>query len=119
MKTKEDVIKEAYGEFFEVEKENIDTNGWTNDSDRHRFNDLEFNEKHSVMRPLSLKGIENNNGWIKIESEADLPKIIGDYWSFDGKEVCNHHFEHSPFWIKQWKYVTHYQPIQKPNPPVF
>ncbi len=60
-----------------------------------------------------------NNGWIKIESEADLPKIIGDYWSFDGKEVCNHHFEHNPFWIMQWKYVTHYQPIQKPKPPVF
>ena len=26
------------------------------------------------MRPPQLEGIENNNGWIKIESEDDLPK---------------------------------------------
>ena len=26
------------------------------------------------FRPKSLQGIENNNGWIKIESEEDLPE---------------------------------------------
>ena len=29
------------------------------------------------FRPKSLQGIENNNGWIKIESEKDLPKEKG------------------------------------------
>lgn len=28
-------------------------------------------------RPKSLQGIENNNGWIRIESEEDLPKESG------------------------------------------
>jgi hypothetical protein len=32
-------------------------------------------------RPKSLDGIENNNGWIKIESKDDLPKK-GKYWGF-------------------------------------
>src|SRR5690554_2905829 len=35
------------------------------------------------IRPKSLQGIETNNGWIKIESEADLPKETGHFW------VCN------------------------------
>ena len=36
-----------------------------------------FNGVVYSYRPKSLQGIENNNGWIKIESEKDLPKEKG------------------------------------------
>lgn len=75
---------------------------------------------------------DDNNGWIKIESEADLPKEAGDYWAVwkDG-EVARKQFFcgaikniYSPngniseydWWLR---HITHYQPIVKPEPPKF
>ena len=71
---------------------------------------------------------KENNGWIKIESEDDLPKEYGEYYfrttyntmitysgwysSSDKKFYDrNHYFE-----IIE---VTHYQPIIKPKPPIY
>jgi len=31
------------------------------------------------VRPKTLMGISDNNGWTKIETENDLPKVAGDY----------------------------------------
>lgn len=51
---------------------------------------------------------QNNNGWIKIESEEDLPKDY-DTQHFDL-------YTHSTNNI-----ITHYQlkPIEKPKPPIY
>lgn len=62
---------------------------------------------------------ETNNGWIKIESEDDLPKIDfhTQYWLSDGKSTwietitLNHKIGREK--------VTHYQPIIKPQPPIY
>lgn len=32
------------------------------------------------VRPKSLNGIEDNNGWTKIESKSNLPNKIGEYY---------------------------------------
>jgi len=73
-------------------------------------------------RPKSLQGIENNNGWIKIESEADLPK----------EEIDCHFIKDNLMYQGLWDNLlkgfynglqkinaTHYQPITKPNPPIY
>jgi hypothetical protein len=79
----------------------------------------------TLVRPKSLHGIETNNGWIKIESEADLPKEKGDYWCIDRFVNVNPYatfFDPESFislnerWMHRY---THYQPIIKPQPPIY
>ncbi|MGI9582624.1 hypothetical protein ACR1PO_15620 [Chryseobacterium sp. RRHN12] len=71
MKTKQQVIEEAWGNNYPVFKEFIDENGWGKypEFQKHEMVEnvrpLEFN--YSDFRPLSLHGIENNNGWIRVE----------------------------------------------------
>lgn len=70
-----------------------------------------------------MKTIENNNGWIKIESEADLPKENGAYWTFiaDKNEMYANSFGtfNQPEFTFDHNLITHYQPIIKPEPPKF
>ena len=79
--TKEEKIKEAYGENYNPH--NIDENGWMKYSLwMHFFKKVdadydEFDNRNMIVRPNSLTCIENNNGWTKIENEDDLPKEKG------------------------------------------
>lgn len=70
---------------------------------------------------------KENNGWIKIESEKDLPKESGAYWITVYSELSN-----APFWynviektfnfrghIFKFNEVSHYQPIIKPLNPIY
>ncbi len=82
--------------------------------------------KNAYKELIGLKQIEvNNNGWIKIESEADLPKERSDndvfLVSFDGKISvgCSKLLEIKEirsYWVAT---VTHWQPIQKPLLPIY
>ena len=83
--TKEEKIKESWGIHFSSD---VDENGYityTEYQDIHLlqwvgdFWEKGFNKVLRIywVRPKSLQGIENNNGWIKIESEKDLPKEKG------------------------------------------
>ncbi|SNB26555.1 hypothetical protein NO004_40068 [Flavobacterium psychrophilum] len=66
-------------------------------------------------RPISLKGIENNNGWIKI-GEDNLIHFEGDLWGVTkNKEV----FFFSTDEFIEKGLLTHYQPIIKPNLPLY
>lgn len=87
MKTKQQVIKEAYGQNWNNVKEHIDENGWLNVDDFYlisqgklNFTQIETKEEGLIFqnhRPVSLSGLESNNGWTKIESEDDLPNYQG------------------------------------------
>lgn len=82
--------------------------------------DIILVDEAQFIRPKSLHGIENNNGWIKIESEEDLPKESNGYWVKGNNNISGIiHFENTPSWIKLWNDVTHYQPIEKPKHPVY
>lgn len=122
--TKEEKIQEAYPKEL---WRHLDNDGWINQNitTRSIFNSLEFNDKNNSMRPLGLQGIENNNRWIKIESEADLPENIEDY--FYGYHTI-YSKESSKYLLMQGidledKYkedlITHYRPISKPKPPIY
>jgi len=124
--TKQEAIQNAYGEHWETIKNYVDKNGWLDgkpcDKDLSRvYNNLfdSCNRQFDTIRPKTLQGIENNNGWIKIESEDDLPKEYGsDYWVvYDNKiRQLNRNYNNEIFWKEN---VTHYQPIIKPQPPIY
>lgn len=132
---KQEKIKEAYGEHYETVKNHIDENGWCvlNVSQKEPINHFAHHGKTEwkpingrvCWRPISLKGIEANNGWIKIESEADLPKehmAVFLYESIDGVGFgrwCNLQRIFKTRFGKEYKPVTHYRPITKPEPPVY
>lgn len=126
MSTKQEIIKQAYGERWEFVKDYVDENGWFPDSilgdaiwvlsecEREFIN----NELH--WRITSLKGIEDNNGWIKIESYQDLPKETGHYWVKRGREIgVNYIIVPESFHSCFLANLTHYKPIEKPKPPIY
>jgi hypothetical protein len=138
---KQQAIQEAYGEHWEAAKDYVDQNGWI-EPGTFDFNntlntisanfklEVEFKEDircsdHSLYRPKSLQGIENNNGWIKIESEEDLPNDetlefkVGAMVSNKFHLSCGVYDYNEVNFSFQNKYITHYQIIPKPKPPIF
>ena len=125
LEAKQEAIKNAYGECWEKVKDYVDNDGWINNSIPKftfgQLKNLDLEYKNDVFfRPKSLQGIENNNGWIKIESEADLPnnEKVWIYTSnnrvlISSKAVLN--------WVLKNpdNKITHYQPIEKPKPPIY
>lgn len=72
------------------------------------------------IRPKSLQGIEDNNGWIRIESEEDLPKKGANCHFILKNGVCGIFVD-----IGDSEYLTlrnrgtHYQPIEEPLKPIY
>lgn len=125
--TKQEAIKKAYGIFYE--KVSPSNDGWVSYDNWFKYigHEIEYEYQDAVIlnvRPISLKGIEYNNGWISLKSEDDLPKTeiycwvidkefgtsIGYFDKVKNKFFCSKHIE---------QYATHYQPIVKPEPPIF
>jgi len=123
--TKQEIIKQAYGEHWNKVCEYVDENGWCNSYWGKEYTDLNGVGKTKkdplYWRPKSLQGIEDNNGWIKIKSETDLPKggdifyLCGKMFE-DGNFVIDEMFTYNS--IDKDKF-THYQPIIKPKPPIY
>lgn len=133
---KQEVIRKAYGELYEVMKENINhttgsyliesTHFYDKDNfyKRELFNVREYSDSLLVITPKSLQGIETNNGWIRIESEEDLPKKLGKYkvvlknrvpftWIFE--TFCD--IESSgEAWLSRY---SHYKEIEEELPPIY
>jgi len=138
--TKEERIKSEWDKFGI--SENIDVDGWADmyvvagiNTLSDRFHYKEYSEHSNnfetiLCRPKSISGIENNNGWIKIESEEDLPKqdIRCEFIKDNGKQLYgrfenrmgglfideSRRFESPEYRTES---VTHYQPIEKlPSP---
>lgn len=129
MKTKEEIIQEAYGEYWEKVKDFVDEWGWL-DVDKFyliseaKMNFSQIETKEGLLlfdnhRPISLKGIENNNGWILFNYEK-LPKDI-DCHVFTrnadmivlSSNVINSISKNS------LANITHYRAIEKPKPPIY
>ena len=123
LEAKQEAIKKAYGENYI----HADINGWIRfgmyvptDLGIENYDDID-----GFWRCKSLQGIENNNGWIKIESETDLPKegihhsilldsdCINGYRNYD---VIVFYEVNSRYRKKE---ISHYRPIEKPKPPIY
>lgn len=128
LESKQDAIKKAYGEHWDKVKDYVDENGWASypnvQQHDYDFGKLEFKDGCTFLRPESLQGIENNNGWIKIESDDDIPKNdMYVHIVFNKKMniafLCDGEF----FAPNKEKYnkkgVTHYQPIETKKQPIW
>lgn len=65
---------------------------------------------------------EENNGWIKIESEEDLPKEkFIELWIMAEDCIVPIYYEvYDEFsYDGSFGEITHYQPIIKPQPPIY
>lgn len=140
---KEAKIREAYGEYWDECKNYIDSNGWIKVGTYHENEPIDFemfeielesvledvpfgyfSEVRETVRPKSLSGIENNRGWIRIESEADLPntKKKTPVWFIDRNgeikcDVYHNNWENQTKWFIET--FTHYQPIIEIPKPLY
>ena len=62
---------------------------WNSLSDKLRpYKTKQPSGKDVLYRPLSLKGIDDNNGWVRIFTRSDLPLRDGMYiFLVDGRQV--------------------------------
>ena len=125
--SKEEKIIEAYGEYWNL------TNGNLNDDYSFdfigSFSDYDLGTKFKIIFtgismfraiPFSIVGIENNNGWIKIESEKDLPEYNGKYHvRLVYGELSIKDYENTSYFRNEWSRVTHYQEVAEPQPPIY
>lgn len=128
MNSKQECIAKAYGNYDFGQ----DKNGWSSLDHVSEETDLSlFDAKNGMdndtgigfvlVRPKSLQGIENNNGWIKIESEDDLPKDYNSLYDVSN----NQNVDSVPMTLHQVKYlynnnkITHYQKHEKKIPPLY
>ena len=119
LEAKQEAIKKAYGESYI----HADINGWIRfgmyvptDLGIENYDDID-----GFWRCKSLQGIENNKGWIRIESKDDLPKEEGNYFIVrSNNEVGTSYFiPNNDFSAIDWRNITHYQPIEKPKLPIY
>ena len=117
--TKQEIIKQAYGEHWDKVCEYVEENGWCNSYWGKEYTDLNGVGKTKkdplYWRPKSLQGIEDNNGWIKLNG---LPNEITNRCSMwimtkNGIEYLKEN-EFLPI-----GYATHYKPVEKPKPPIY
>lgn len=125
--TKEEKIKEAWGVAYEEVRGMLTENGYIPSIDLAHSNlklsiyHIQLTYNKIGVRPVILQGIENNNGWIKIESEDDLPKEKCDllvYPEFENQFVFHFYNDKKSKEVLMQNH-THYQPIEKPKPPIY
>lgn len=134
---KQKAIEVAYGELYQ---ECIDENGWAYyqlNEERQlikgispegmsvEFNNFKQDNANLIFywRPKSLSGIENNNNWISIHSEDDLPKgknAVFVQWGENTLIVeCLEEPSEKMFLECKEKGFTHYQHIKFPEKPIY
>lgn len=141
MTAKEKAIREAYGEYWEQVKDFVDENGWFEYDFYNQDKSQEYktaidlvcdnisttsNPSNTHIRPKSLDGISDNNGWISVEDQSSLANEE-HYFICNGNNV----FSLAYFYISHDKKfsngaisfpineITHYQQVIKLKPPIY
>lgn len=124
---KEIAVEKVYGDKYDW-----DENGWLYYSvDEHGESGYEpfgeYDKRNEIdgsfeWRPISLRGLEDNNGWFILPTKKILP--YGYYW-VRVKQPTTLVEDEFIFHLKDgvgiipYAYATHYQPIEKPQPPIY
>jgi len=111
--TKEEKIKEEY-------KKQKGLEWYENNFEFINFDNGYFQNREEYFRIDSLQGIEDNNGWTKIESIDDLPKEKGFYLFLSGIGHTTYGVEdvnYAPEWFV--KKYTHWKPKQEHKKPLY
>jgi len=130
--TKQEKIEEAYGaDVWSVIDESVkvkileNRGGWTyeiNESWLQNTKGIEIEMNGKYCRPKALQGIEDNNGWTKIESEGDLPKEKGLICEFlNKKKKTATYVSVDCVYDKDWflRRYTHWRPKEILKMPIY
>lgn len=144
--TKAEKIKEAYGEYWElfpqILKDRILSNNGVLDyfilpreercstekicdirSGKSIFECTKTDEgTPRFFRPKILNGIDKNRGWIKIETQSDLPKESAEYWvvlKSGTISKASYLEQRKVFFMFGDLEVTHYQKMIYPGNPIY
>jgi hypothetical protein len=121
--TKEEVIQQAYREYWDgfnntAKKCALSNNGYISPILENAPEGIELDYIiNGAYRPKSLQGIENNNGWIKGTPKEDMYCHI--LFSDGTQSIDRFLKEHGNFICHHYVSVTHYQPIEKRKPPIY
>lgn len=133
MTLKEQAIKKAYGEYYSPD--DIDENGWTDNASKDLVKNIpcDFKQMHVVygsmsdwVRPISLRGLENNRGWISVKER--LPETFyEECWLYVNGDILIGLWNDSDrCWddeqgliLPHISNVTHWQPVVKPEAPLY
>ncbi|PPK99022.1 hypothetical protein [Parapedobacter indicus] len=126
---KEKAIREAYGDLWETVKSDVNTTGWCTlfimyvHDDNTDIDVVRDHIRHDPIkwRPKSLRGINSNNGWNRIDGLDSLPRgnciytVLGksgniEEWSFTGGDNC------IAIWLE---YFTHWRPLVELPKPIY
>src|SRR5215217_5695698 len=124
---KQEAIKKAYGNHYSICKPNSD--GWGEaigvDTDKYEVRGA------YGLRPKSLKGIETNNGWIRIQHDgSNLPDddriLKSSFIVFDITDVEEEDMScmmrasaNGVIQLFKQRRITHYKPIAPELKPVY
>lgn len=120
---KQEAIKKAWGDNYPAD--GVDENGWS----KKEFKYGEYNVSHfdaqmylcgANIRPKELSGIENNNGWIKIDETNDCFQLGIDchFILKSGVQGIFIDLDNSEYLTLKNR-ATHYKIIEKPKPPIY
>lgn len=129
---KQEAIKAAYGENWDKWEHLIDSDGWLETeplSEEEYLLTIAYDgyDFTSCKRPSSLRELDDNRGWTRIEPDgSNLPtddtlKYKTGFFASTGKFIFMDH----PHTIEQVKYDfeengnTHYKPIIEDKPPIY
>lgn len=126
LKTKQQLIEEAWKDLWPKVKDRVDKDGYCNNSDgKFRFGDcwtidpVEY-KHNNHFRPKALGEILHNNGWINVEDE--LPTETAEYWieKANGRVIACWWNSINQKWMYRWnvdqtKQVVAWQPLNKPK----
>ena len=144
-KTKQNIIIEHWGVHFDKVEKHLNQygmcpmssqNGTYQDLyksiNKHPFyvneESIETRGEGGLFCPESMPDLKYNNGWIKIESEEDLPEQGGSYYitRYDKTEIAvyikdNRWLVDGNDYPKTTKLhgITHYQKITTPQSPIY
>lgn len=127
--TKQEKIKEAWGEYYDKIKNDLDEHGRYNyydniPAERKRklwqFENIVCSviENTHLLIPSIIKGIETNNGWNILKGTKNEIQYEGDIW------ILNKHGEIELWLQDQYQYLpidyaTHWKSVIKPLKPIY
>lgn len=124
---KKEFIEHAWGTGWEFIKDHIDKNGWVDCSlcgDPAHFNlanNMEYkSEGITYCRPSILEGIEDNNGWNKVDTIGDLPTTDAKFfWVLLKDDLKNAKLVSDEAFYEAWEEVAYWQKITAMKHPLY
>lgn len=126
MTEKEKLIRKAYGDDYDtlIAAGELREDGWSC-GDNSNYPDIEWCPGYpQYWRPKELSGIQDNNGWTKIESEEDLPSEDSEKM-YLGYCLATQQMQSSPMpegiirLSFKMGWLTHFREYELPKPPLY